>query len=1008
MSTYRFSWAWSFLLVIACASDGGSGGPRRSDGGDGGDGDAGTGDGGGDGDDTGVDAGPLPDAGLCEACTVHEQCGATARCISLTSGENACAAVCNPDIPSCPRGFDCVLNFAAPDVTTCVPIGETCCIDQDADGYGRGVGCLGADCDDADIARSPGSTERCNMVDDDCDGSIDEMADDCRTQACDRVAEDAYAEYPPGSCDSGACSAPAEVACGQYTCDDRGEDGDFCATTCAPEGTDDDSFCIAAAHCDAATCVPDFPNGDACDETSDCGSDHCDNGYCCGDGTCCSTIADCPSSGGIGTFCDDSATCQGTRGDVTCVTNQCGTTMGVPDDSACDGAVEANTCGYFTSVYCTGAVDQPTPACPATCAADSACDTGAHCDTVCIPDLADGDTCDEDSDCTSDHCSGNVCCASGDCCRNPADCPSRYETAPVCDDSASCQGTRDAATCTSFTCGTARDVNDDSACGAGLEALGCGLYPSQFCTGGTDQPAPVCPTGCTADAECDATAHCESSGVLAGTCEADRNDGEACDEESDCRSGHCQNGYCCASGDCCGEASDCPFGTYGEPSVCDSAASCSGRRRDPACNATSQCAVGSFVDDDSGCSGLLASDCGLYPGVSCTSAMAQPNPMCPTSCGTSADCDMGAFCMGGMCQPRGMPGDACMTSGQCNDGLACVDGVCCTSACTGACMACDVAGSRGTCSAIPSGQDPAGECGGFSCAAYYAGFTGDTCYQRSDVPDSAVDCNGLGACEGASLLCPMQAAGSATITCDALCQDPSAGTCSGTTPGTCTNVTPSPSTQMCGVGECQVTRNRCNSGTPVTCVPDPPGTETCNDLDDDCDTRSDEGLSGDAYESNNICGTATVVLPRPPPTDGTPDGIFTSTAGGNPTSTTLTPTIYGGGDVDVFSVTLTENDSTCQCGISFDEDMGVVATLSVPLGAGSYQVCLYESGGGCASGTNCVTVSAGATGSVTEWQDGGCPGNDTGTWFATVRGTGAPGFECAPYTLTLSSTLGCR
>ncbi|MCS6797711.1 MAG: putative metal-binding motif-containing protein [Myxococcota bacterium] len=991
------------LVLAACASDGGAPGGRRDAGG--GDGDVFDATHDGSESDGARDAGgdaPTGDVGLCEACTAHEQCGPTARCVSLTGGTRVCAAVCNPDIPSCPRGFDCVLNFSAADVTTCVPIGERCCIDQDADGHGRGVGCLGPDCDDTDIERHPAARERCNMLDDDCDGMTDESATDCRGQACDRVAENAFEEYPPGSCTEGRCAAPEPVPCGLYTCDDRGESGNACATGCAPDGTDDDGFCVGSAHCDGGSCVADLPDGEPCDEASDCISGHCNNGFCCSAGTCCRTAADCPSTGGIGTFCTDPRTCQGSRGEVVCESNRCGTRTGVPDDRACDASVEADDCGAFRSVFCTGAMDQPPPRCPTSCRTDADCDAEAHCDAVCVPDLADGETCDEDSDCASGHCSGNVCCARGDCCRRPEDCPARYGRPPSCDSPSTCQGTRDAASCEGFVCGTVRNVPDDSACHAGLEALGCGLYPSRFCTGGTDQTPPICASSCTSDAECDPVAHCETTGPFGGTCELDRADGETCDEDSDCRSGHCANGHCCASGDCCNDASDCPRSSYGAPPLCVDPSRCQGQRRDPVCNARFQCELGPPVDDDSGCAGRLANDCGLYPSVFCTAAIDQPPPTCPSSCRTSADCDMGAFCMGGRCMPRGMVGDACTSSGQCQDGLQCVDGVCCTSACTGACMACNVSGSRGTCTPIPSGQDPDGECGGFSCAAYYAGFTGDTCYRRADVSDAAVACDGRGACQGPELLCPMQPAGGAVLTCDALCQDPTAGTCVGTTPGSCTNVTPSPDTHSCGVGACRRTVPRCSMGAPVECMPGSPTPESCNDVDDDCNGAVDDGLSGDTYETNNTC-PASYYLGK----------LWSRAEAGRPTSTSVTATIYGSGDVDVWRLDFEENDSSCGCPFpSTDEDYAVVGTLTVPAGAGSYELCGMHSS--CATGGSgtCVTVPAGTTSSPLRiWKDDSCCviGDCTarGTWWFVVRGIGSPGFECLPYTLRISTEIGC-
>lgn len=950
--------------------------------------------------DAGTDTGPTGMADLCEACTTDFNCSVDALCGPLSGGERVCLRRCDMEFNDCPRGFECAAYAAVDFEEVCLPVGEVCCIDEDADGFGIGAQCMGPDCDDDDIDRNPAAPELCDGGDQDCDDEIDEMPTDCGVQRCVLMGM-GYSEIGDSGCASGACVDPDPRSCGLYTCADGAGEGDTCATVCNPSLADDDTFCIPTAHCDDGGCEDDYDNGEACDEDSDCSSNHCDNGYCCGAGaTCCNVDMNCPGWPGVGTVCDTPEDCQGSRGVVSCntTTYECETTSGVPDDTACTDTVLASDCGLYTDIFCDGSDDQPRPTCPTSCTADSQCDDSAHCDSFCFPDVPDGDPCDEASDCVSGYCNNGFCCSGGDCCRGATDCPGSYGAPAECDDTRACQGTRDVAVCVSSVCMTMADVADDSACTAGLVADTCGLYPSVTCTGTLNQNAPVCPTSCTGDSECDSNAHCD-----ANMCELDRDNGQACDEASDCVSGHCQNGYCCGGGDCCSVSSNCPVGTYGEPSFCNSTSTCQGTRRDPVCTPSFTCQLGGPVDDDSGCNGQQSNACGLYPGVFCSSAMMQPTDqmgLCAMSCTLDTDCDPGAFCNAGNCAPRGMQGDACVSTPQCQSGLQCVDGVCCNSSCTGGCEACNVAGSLGQCTDIPVGTDPAGECGAVNCSSYYSGFVGDTCYRRANAPASVVGCDGGGSCQDAADVCPSQGQGTAQLTCNALCQDPTPGTCTGTSAGACNNVIPSPPTETCGTGQCQVTVNRCIGGTPNVCMEGSPSGETCNDLDDNCNGVIDDGLGGDEDEPNNACGSQTVLSTII--TDG-------STA---QRSTFEVNTLYPAGDADYYQIRVNESGGSDCITTCFDNEHSTVrVTMEVPLGAGSYRVCGGKNS--CGSFPTCTTVGAGATGSITVHGDSACCSgifcstNNSATFYIRVQGIGAPANECLPYRLDFLADEAC-
>jgi hypothetical protein len=491
-------------------------------------------------------------------------------------------------------------------------------------------------------------------------------------------------------------------------------------------------------------------------------------------------------------------------------------------------------------------------------------------------------------------------------------------------------------------------------------------------------------TPCTSDAQCASAEYCGATAV----CLPDQDNGMTCAGDSQCGSAHCANGFCCASGDCCASSVDCA--AYGQPAVCNTPSACQGTRAYGVCTAYT---CGTLtLDDDSGCgSGVQSQACGAYPSVFCTGVASQTAPVCPASCADDSGCDANAHCDASACLLDLPAGSACDENSDCTT-ANCADGVCCDSACGATCTACNLTGSVGTCTPIPDGADPDAECGAVSCSNYYWGWVGDTCYGKSDVSAAQATCGGDSACRTQSEECGASSTqGSAAVTCNALCQDPVPATCSGTTAGACVNV--NPGNQTCGFGPCQVTTLRCSGGAPVTCVPNSGAstTETCNGVDDNCDGTIDNGAFQDGLEPDDSCAQVRTLA-----------GV-----GSDGTHTESGPTLYGPGDTDYYQFTATETDSSCYCGFPFlDEDYDLTTTLTVPPGAGSYELCM---GTVCGTWTSCITVAGGSSDSILLLLDGSCTATDAYTYFLRIRGVSGAASSCHAYSLSYFFDAGyCR
>jgi subtilisin-like proprotein convertase family protein len=589
----------------------------------------------------------------------------------------------------------------------------------------------------------------CCAANDDCPASYTATSECLDPNSCQGVRTEGTCE--DNTCvakefpDDSGCNARLAVACGCFAdmlCTNAvTQDAPVCPATCNGDSDCDTETCFCNTF---SICATKGSNGNACTEGRQCLSGHCNNGICCDSGDCCQVDSECPLSYNKPPECDSPGSCQGHVWNRSCVNYTC--TSGIADDdSLCGVTTVADECGPYPAAMCSGLVEQEPPVCANTCVQDTDCDEYSRCDNgICAPFQPNGSPCAANGECQSDHCENGFCCDAGVCCDVAASCPAGFTMLPTCHDPAGCQGSSKAALCIGFTC-LESPANDDTPCTTEIKARDCGLYAPVFCTGQLNQGAPAaCKTQCLTNADCAATAYCDST---TSKCVVKTPDGARCTGDQMCASGHCSNGFCCASGDCCALDGDCPASYAAEP-TCDDPATCQGTKKLKQCS--NFICKSKSVPHDGGCTAAMVSkDCGCFPSVYCNGAQEQATPACKTFCAGDPECDLSCHC-DGACVPNQTLGIACDEDVDCASGF-CVDGVCCNSRCEGLCKTCKGVDTEGTCTYVVNEGDADNECpscqtcnGSGACAKVAAG------------KDPVNDCTALsqstclldGACDG--------------------------------------------------------------------------------------------------------------------------------------------------------------------------------------------------------------------------------------------------------------------
>jgi hypothetical protein len=198
----------------------------------------------------------LPDASV-QFCEDDDECDSNFCLLAGNADQGICASLCESN-DDCPEDSECRLytNSGGDAVNVCVP--TRLCIDNDGDGFGFGPACIASDCDDTRDTVNLSADEVCDGTDNDCDG----VTDDAPVDADDECATGFPGICATGrtTCDNGALICSASLTQQPERCDgldndcdgntDEGDDGTPLNRTCysGPASTVDVGVCRAGVE----------------------------------------------------------------------------------------------------------------------------------------------------------------------------------------------------------------------------------------------------------------------------------------------------------------------------------------------------------------------------------------------------------------------------------------------------------------------------------------------------------------------------------------------------------------------------------------------------------------------------------------------------------------------------------------------------------------------------------------------------------------------------------------
>ncbi|MBK8252714.1 MAG: hypothetical protein IPK82_08605 [Polyangiaceae bacterium] len=520
--------------------------------------------------------------------------------------------------------------------------------------------------------------------------------------ACVECLTDANCAAPTPKCTMNTC---VSASCG---------DG-------VKNGTETDIDCGGAC---GATCVP----GKTCGANQDCAEGVCNAGICapptCTDAVENGSETDVDCGGGACNKCGPNKGCDA---NTDCAGNQCTGVGGTCVPNCLDGVKN----GAETGVDCGGTCGGCMVGGP--CTQDTDCVSTAFCDVngTCSAKKPNGTGCVGNNQCSSAFCTDGVCCntmCSGTCqaCNQPGQAGTCLPIAAGQDPIDECAGTQ---VCDGT--GGCKKGNGSACAGASECATGqCvdGVCCNSSCVGtciacnvaGLAGTCTNVPNGTDPQNECPGTVNCNGSGA----CGSLLGNGSVCTVGNECQSGNCIDGVCCNS-TCTQSCQACNIA--GSLGTCTNIASgqdpsneCSGTQ---VCNGSGVCKK---VNADACANGSECLSANCADGLCCNTACSGTCQACnitgslgtcsnvPNGQDPSSECPGGTSCNGAAACTLFTNGTACTINGECSSG-ACVDGVCCNNTCNGTCQACNITGSVGTCTNVPSNQDPANECAGGEC-----------------------------------------------------------------------------------------------------------------------------------------------------------------------------------------------------------------------------------------------------------------------------------------------------